>query len=178
MGRLIEGMLAFASAGRRDLLLSDVNLDALARDVLEDLAPSFAGRHVDVQLESLSHVRADAAVIRQVFVNLLANAIKFTRPRAVARIEIRARTLPGETICSVKDNGVGFEPEYSHKLFGIFQRLHDADAFEGSGVGLGIVKRIIDRHGGRVWAESAPGVGATFYFTLPGPAPGNLLGAS
>jgi PAS domain S-box-containing protein len=174
MGHLIDDILAFARTGRRDLMLSEVDLEALTRDVLEELAPSFAGRQVEVQTTSLPRAHADASVLRQVLVNLLANAIKFTRPRAVAQIEVRGRTMAGEVVCSVHDNGVGFEPEYAHKLFGVFQRLHDADEFEGTGIGLGIVKRIIDKHGGRVWAEGTPGEGATFYFTLPGREPGSL----
>jgi len=167
MGALINGILAFARAGHRDLVLAQINLETLAREVLDELAPSFAGRQVNVQVAALPSIYADSTVIRQVLLNLLANAIKFTRPREVAQLEIRARVTGHEVTCSVKDNGVGFEPEYGHKLFGIFQRLHDADEFEGTGIGLGIVKRIIDKHGGRVWAEGSPGVGATFYFSLP-----------
>jgi light-regulated signal transduction histidine kinase (bacteriophytochrome) len=173
MGTLIKDILAFAHAGDRQLILADVDLEALVRDVLEELAPSFAGRRVDVQMNGgasagLPHIRADTAAIRKVLLNLLANAIKFTRPREVAQIEICATVAGNESICSVKDNGVGFEPEYGHRLFSVFQRLHDAEEFEGTGVGLGIVRRIIDKHGGRVWAEGSPGVGATFYFSLPG----------
>ena len=178
MGTLIKDILAFAHAGDRELILADIDLEALARDVLEELAPSFAGRRVDVQIHGgalaggasagLPHIRADTAAIRKVLLNLLANAIKFTRPRELAQIEICATAVGNESICSVKDNGVGFEPEYGHRLFSIFQRLHDEEEFEGTGVGLGIVKRIIDKHGGRVWAEGSPGVGATFYFSLPG----------
>jgi light-regulated signal transduction histidine kinase (bacteriophytochrome) len=178
MGTLIKDILAFAHAGDRELILADIDLEALSREVLEELAPSFAGRRVDVQMHGgasaggasaeLPHIRADTAAIRKVLLNLLANAIKFTRPREVAQIEICATVAGSESICSVKDNGVGFEPEYGHRLFSIFQRLHDAEEFEGTGVGLGIVKRIIDKHGGRVWAEGSPGVGATFYFSLPG----------
>ena len=167
MGTLINGLLAFARAGHRDLVLAQIDLEALARDVLDELAPSFAGRQVNVQMAALPSIYADSTVIRQVLLNLLANAIKFTRTREVAQLEIRAQVNGHEVTCSVKDNGVGFEPEYGHKLFGIFQRLHDADEFEGTGVGLGIVKRIIDKHGGRVWAEGSPEVGATFYFSLP-----------
>jgi light-regulated signal transduction histidine kinase (bacteriophytochrome) len=99
--------------------------------------------------------------------NLLGNAFKFTRPRPVARIEVRGEALGNETVYSVRDNGVGFEPQYAQKLFGIFQRLHDVDEFEGTGIGLGIVKRIVDKHGGRVWAEGTPDNGATFHFALP-----------
>jgi light-regulated signal transduction histidine kinase (bacteriophytochrome) len=167
MGMLIKDILAFAQAGDRELIPADIDLEALARDVLEELTPTFAGRQVSIQIHPLPHITADAAIIRKVWINLLANAIKFTRPRELARIEINAQLTGNEVICSVKDNGVGFEPEYGHKLFGIFQRLHDTDQFEGTGIGLGIVKRSIDKHGGRVWAEGSPGLGATFYFSLP-----------
>jgi light-regulated signal transduction histidine kinase (bacteriophytochrome) len=167
MGTLIKDILAFAHAGDRDLILADIDLEALARDVLDELRPSFAGRRVDVQIHAPVHIRGDTATIRKVLLNLLANAVKFTRPRERAQIEIRTELAGDRNVCTVRDNGVGFEPEYGHRLFGIFQRLHDAEEFEGSGVGLGIVKRIIDKHGGRVWAEGSPGVGAAFYFSLP-----------
>jgi len=167
MGTLIRDILAFAHAGGRELILADSDLEALLRDVMDELKPSYAGRQVAVQLQALPHIRADTADIRKVWLNLLANAIKFTRPRELAQIEVHACVAGDEVICSVRDNGVGFEPEYTHKLFGIFQRLHDAEEFEGTGVGLGIVKRIIDKHGGRVWAEGEPGVGAAFFFSIP-----------
>jgi light-regulated signal transduction histidine kinase (bacteriophytochrome) len=171
MGQLIDDILAFARAGRRDLVLSDVDLAALTAEVMESLALTHAGRTVEVITDAQGQLRADAAAIRQVLTNLLANAIKFTRPREISRIEVRSRTIGAETHCLVKDNGVGFDPAYANKLFGIFQRLHEAEEFEGTGVGLGIVKRIVDKHEGRVWAESRPGEGATFYFTLPAPRP-------
>ena len=167
MGTLIKGILAFAHAGDRDLIFADIALEALVRDVLDELAPTFAGRQVDIQIGMLPHITADTAVIRKVLLHLLTNAIKFTRPRVPAQIQIDARLGGNEIICSVQDNGVGFEPEYGHKLFGLFQRLHDSAEFEGTGIGLGIVKRCIDKHGGRVWAEGSPGMGATFYFSLP-----------
>jgi light-regulated signal transduction histidine kinase (bacteriophytochrome) len=171
LGTLIKDLLAFAHAGDRELILADIDLEALAHDVLNELTPSFAGRRVSVQMHTLPHIRADTAAIRRVLLNLLANAIKFTRPRELAQIEIHAQVSGNESICSVKDNGVGFEPEYAHRLFGIFQRLHDTEEFEGTGVGLGIVKRLIDKHGGHVWAEGSPGVGATFYFSIPSASP-------
>ena len=167
MGNLIRDILAFAHAGDRALILADIDLQALLDDVIEELKPSFAGRQVQWSLGPLPHITADTALIRKVWINLLANAIKFTRPREIARIGIEARVSGSEVICCVKDNGVGFEPEYGHKLFGIFQRLHDTEEFEGTGIGLGIVKRSIDKHGGRVWAEGTPGSGAAFYFSLP-----------
>jgi light-regulated signal transduction histidine kinase (bacteriophytochrome) len=167
MGQLIDDILSFARAGRRDLVLSDVDVAALTREIMEGLAYTYEGRKVEVATDAQVRLRADATAIRQVLMNLLANAIKFTRSREIACIEVRTRTMGSETICSVKDNGVGFDPAYAHKLFGIFQRLHEADEYEGTGVGLGIVKRIIDKHEGRVWAESRLGEGATFYFALP-----------
>jgi light-regulated signal transduction histidine kinase (bacteriophytochrome) len=167
MGTLIKGILAFSHAGDRDLILADIDLEALVRDVVDELTPTFAGRQVNIRIGALPHIAADTALMRKVLLNLLANAIKFTRPREQARIEIDAHLAGTELVCSVKDNGVGFEPEYGHRLFGIFQRLHDSEEFEGTGIGLGIVKRSIDKHGGRVWAEGSPGAGATFYFSLP-----------
>ena len=167
MATLIEDLLAFSRAGRRDLILTDIALEALISDVLHEFAPSLADKRVSIEVRAGPHVRGDTAFIRQVLLNLLSNAIKFTRSRELAQIQVHAHQAGDEVICAVKDNGVGFEPEYAHKLFGVFQRLHDADEFEGSGIGLGIVKRIIWKHGGRVWAEGAPGVGATFYFSLP-----------
>lgn len=169
MGELIDDMLSFARAGRRDLILSDVDLAALAKEVMEGLAPACTGRNIEITIDAQAALRADLSAIRQVLANLLANAVKFTRPCASARIEVRSRRVGAEVHCSVKDNGVGFDPAYAHKLFGIFQRLHDSEEFEGTGVGLGIVKRIVDKHGGNVWAEGKPGEGATFYFSLPAP---------
>ena len=167
MGQLIDDILAFARAGHRELVLADIDIGDITRDVLQDLASSYAGRRVEVAIETAVRVRADASAIRQVMTNLLANAIKFTRPKAVAHVEVRARPSANEVVCSVKDDGVGFDPAYADKLFGVFQRLHDAEEFEGTGIGLGIVKRIVDKHGGRVWAEGAPDRGAAFFFALP-----------
>jgi light-regulated signal transduction histidine kinase (bacteriophytochrome) len=172
MGQLINGMLAFARAARRNLTLADVDLTALARDVIEELSPTMGGRQFNVRISAATHIYADTGAIHDVLTRLLSNAIKFTRPRSVAEIEIAAFATDREIVCSVRDNGAGFEPEYGHKLFSVFQRLHAADEFEGIGVGLGIVKRLIDAHGGRVWAQGAPDQGATFYFALPRLEPG------
>jgi two-component system, chemotaxis family, sensor kinase Cph1 len=115
----------------------------------------------------LPEARADAALLRQVWFHLLANAVKFTRSRPAARVEIGCQAAAGELVFFVRDNGVGFDMRYADRLFGVFQRLHTANEFEGTGVGLAIVRRVIQRHGGRVWAEGRPDAGATFYFSLP-----------
>ena len=167
MRALIDGILSYARAARRTLIRSDVNLEALTRELLEELKPSIGERRIETHIAAASRVRADAAALREVLSNLLSNAIKFTRPRPVARIEITAQATGSEVICSIRDNGVGYEPQYGHKLFGLFQRLHDTEEFEGIGIGLCIVKRLIEAHGGRVWAEATPDAGATFFFSLP-----------
>ncbi len=167
MAQLINDMLAFAKAGRQELILKDVDLDTLARDIWHDLTGVVAGRNIQLEIGVVPKIRADAAAIRVVISNLLHNAVKFTRHRELAIIEIGGRVLNDSVVCFVKDNGAGFDPQYSHKLFGVFQRLHHTTEFEGTGIGLGIVKRIIDKHGGRVWAEGFPERGATFYFSLP-----------
>ena len=122
---------------------------------------------LQLELKALPPARGDQTLMRQVFVNLFSNAFKFTRNRDGGRIEIGSRSDASENFYYVKDNGVGFDPKYSHKLFGVFQRLHHEDEFEGTGVGLALVQRIIHRHGGRIWAEAQLNEGATFYFTLP-----------
>jgi hypothetical protein len=167
MAQLIDDILAFARAGRRDLTLRDVDLEAIAWDLWLERRNGLADPKPTLQITPTPHVHADQAAIRQVLANLIDNAIKFSASRASARIVIGGEARGGDVICFVKDNGVGFDPTYAHKLFGVFQRLHTEEEFEGTGIGLGIVKRIIDKHGGRVWAEAKPGEGATFYFSLP-----------
>jgi len=136
------------------------------RRVLADLHAEQAGRRVEIVIGELPPCQADPALLRQVLVNLLANALKFTRRQGRARIEIGCQKSDGKWVYFVKDNGVGFDMRYAHKLFGVFQRLHRAEEYEGTGVGLAIVQRILHRHGGRAWAEAAVDRGATFYFTL------------
>ena len=169
MARLIDDILAFSRVGRRDLTLAENDMEALVRAVFAELMPE--GRTVNLRLAPLPSACADPAMIRQVWVNLLSNAVKFTRPREVAEIEVSGQGGNNEgvdeLVYRVKDNGVGFDPRYLDKLFGVFQRLHGAEEFDGTGIGLAIVKRIIDKHGGRVWAESQPGAGASFHFALP-----------
>lgn len=169
MGRLIDDLLAFSRMGRAELNKRVVPLEALVRSVIEDLQPETEGRTIDWTIGALPKVYGDPALLRQVWFNLLANAIKYTQTRARATIEVgRAPAADDrETVIFVRDNGVGFDMQYVDKLFGVFQRLHSTDEFEGSGIGLANVQRIVARHGGRVWAEGAVGRGATFYVALP-----------
>lgn len=167
MGRLIDDLLAFSRTARAELKKTRFDLTQLARSVIRDLQQEARARAVEWVINDLPAVVADPALLRQVLVNLLGNALKYTRPRKVARIEIGCRPDPAEDILYVADNGVGFDMRYAHKLFGVFQRLHRAADFEGTGIGLANVRRIVLRHGGRVWAEGRPDQGATFFFSLP-----------
>jgi signal transduction histidine kinase len=168
MGMLIDDLLAFSRMGRKGLTVKPVNLEAIARDIIQELTPDAAGRTIEWCIDGLPVVNGDLSMLRIVLTNLIYNALKFTRPRKQARIEIGS--LPGEdaeVVIYVRDNGVGFDMTYVDKLFGVFQRLHHADEFEGTGIGLANVRRIIARHGGRTWAEGKMNKGAVFYFSLP-----------
>jgi signal transduction histidine kinase len=168
MGQLIDELLAFTWMGRHTLSFQKVALKDLVGDILGEFEPETAGRRIDWRMGDLPVVNGDPRMLRMVLDNLIANAVKFTQPRDKARIEIGS--LPGnnsETVIFVSDNGVGFDMAYADKLFGVFQRLHHAQEFEGLGIGLANVRRIIARHGGRIWAKSEPGRGAIFYFALP-----------
>lgn len=167
MGQLIDDLLSFSRMGRAELRATTVSLQALVAEVRAEVETDAAGRHIDWVVAALPEVQADPAMLRQVLTNLLSNAVKYTRSQQAARIEVRAELGEGETTVIVHDNGVGFDPQYGHKLFGVFQRLHAADEFEGTGIGLANVRRIIQRHGGRTWAEGQVGTGASFFFTLP-----------
>jgi light-regulated signal transduction histidine kinase (bacteriophytochrome) len=174
MGRLIDDLLAFSRTHRAELRKTRIQMKELTRSAIEDLRHDWENREVDWRLEVLPEVEADPALLRQVMLNLLGNALKYTRTRPKAKITIGGRAIPDEQVIYVKDNGVGFDARYAHKLFGVFQRLHRASEFEGSGIGLANVRRIIHRHGGKVWAEGALDKGAAFYFSLPlPPAPKN-----
>lgn len=168
MSELINDLLAFSRLGRQELSREMIDLERLCRDVFHDLEGERSGRQVELKLAALPPAEGDLALLRVVFVNLLSNAHKYTRPRDVGVIEIgvAAEAEDGAPVYFVRDNGVGFDMADAEKLFGVFQRLHHAHEFEGTGVGLATVRRIIDRHGGRIWADAAPGKGATFYFTL------------
>ena len=143
----------------------------MVRECLKELAHEQEGRTVDIVLGELPPCRGDLKLLKQVLLNLLSNALKYSRKRELARIEVAAEIRNGEYVLLVRDNGAGFDMRYAHKLFEVFQRLHSQSEFPGSGVGLAIVKRIIEKHGGRVWAESVPDQGATFYFSLPAAPP-------
>jgi PAS domain S-box-containing protein len=169
MGRLIDALLNFSRLGRKSLTKEPIAPAELVRQVVEELGTERHGRRLEIKLKDLPACQADPALLKQVFVNLLANALKYTRGREESAIEIGCRDdgdRLGEHIYYVKDNGVGFDMRYVHKLFGVFQRLHRAEEYEGTGVGLATVQRIVQRHGGRVWAEAELNRGATFYFTL------------
>jgi PAS domain S-box-containing protein len=170
LGNLIDMLLAFSRMGRAEMTQERFSLALLVDEARRELRRDIEGRNVEWQIGSLPEIYGDPFMLRQAVINLLSNAIKYTRPRPQARIEIGTSTTDDETIFFVRDNGVGFDMQYAHKLFGVFQRLHRPTDFEGSGIGLASVRRIIHRHGGRTWAEGAPNEGASFYFSIPHPS--------
>jgi light-regulated signal transduction histidine kinase (bacteriophytochrome) len=168
MGRLIDDLLAFSRLGRQPIESARIDMRALAQEVFDELAAAEPDRKIQLDLHPLPPGLGTQAMIRQVWINLIGNAIKFTKDREIAVIDIGAvEDESGGTVYYIKDNGVGFDMRYVDKLFGVFQRLHTQQEFTGTGVGLALVQRIIQRHGGRVWAEAEVNHGATFYFTLP-----------
>jgi signal transduction histidine kinase len=168
MGQMVDAMLKLARTSRRPLQLERTGLSSLVEDVVTMLSPEIEGRQVQWKIGELPFVECDPVLIRQVFQNLIGNALKYSRPRSPAVIEIGQTKIEAEDVIFVKDNGVGFEMEYAGKLFGVFQRLHLQEEFEGTGIGLATVERIVKKHGGRVWAQAELNRGATFYFTLGG----------
>ena len=168
MGTLIDDLLSFSRMGRNEMFKSQVDLDELVQDVIQEFKPEAEGRNIEWQTTPLPWIAGDQAMLRIVLVNLISNALKFTRPRKIAQIEIGCeRKDETEVVIFVRDNGVGFDMNYADKLFGVFQRLHRQEDFEGTGIGLANVHRIISRHGGRTWADGQIDHGATFYFSLP-----------
>ena len=167
MGQLIDDLLAFSRLGRIGMTFSNIDMSVIAKEVFEQLQFAEGERSVQLKLDALPPAHCDLAMIREVFSNLLSNALKYTRPNEAAIIEIAGRTDGEEIIYSVKDNGVGFDMKYADKLFRVFQRLHGPEEFEGTGIGLALVQRIISRHGGRVGGEGKVDQGATFWFALP-----------
>jgi light-regulated signal transduction histidine kinase (bacteriophytochrome) len=172
MDKLIIDILEISRVTRIALAFSRIDMGALVRQVLGEILPAKNAGHISFIIGDLPEVEADPVLLKQAWSNLLSNAIKYSRTRETPTIEIGGGTVGNLNAYCVKDNGVGFNPQQSHKLFGMFQRLHLASEFEGTGVGLAIVQRIIHRHGGQVRAESVLGQGATFTFTLPGASPG------
>jgi PAS domain S-box-containing protein len=166
MRQMIDNLLKFSRLGRQALSIQSVNVSGLVHEVIEELRKEEKAGTVQVQVSDLPPCQADPALLKQVFVNLLSNAVKFTSSRENPRVEVGHRIQDEAKVYFVSDNGVGFDMRYADKLFGVFQRLHDEEQFEGTGVGLSIVQRIIHRHGGKVWADAEEGKGATFYFTL------------
>jgi signal transduction histidine kinase len=169
MGVLVDDLLNLSKIGRQKLSIQDTPLDSLLKQVVEDLAPECEGREIEWRIGELSKAECDPVLMHQVFVNLLSNAVKYTGKRERAVIQVGQMGQNAERVIFVRDNGVGFDMQYAGKLFGVFQRLHKARDFEGTGVGLAIVQRIIRKHGGRIWAEAEIDQGATFFFTIGSP---------
>ena len=167
MGQLIDDLLAFSRLGRDAMKPGRVDMTTLARRVLEEIMAAETDRAIDARVADLPEALGDLTLLRQVWANLIGNAVKYTRPRSPAVIHVTGRIENDEVVYTVRDNGVGFDMAYVGKLFTVFQRLHKASEFEGTGVGLALVQRIVLRHRGRVWAEARPGEGATFSFALP-----------
>jgi light-regulated signal transduction histidine kinase (bacteriophytochrome) len=167
MGRLIDDLLAFSRMSRRELSESNVSLDDLVREVKEEAEREAQGRDIEWALNPLPTVKGDRALLHVVLSNLFSNAVKYSSQVARARIEVGWKPFKnGLVALFVRDNGVGFDMKYASKLFGVFQRLHRADEFEGTGIGLATVRRIVNRHGGEAWADSEVGRGSTFYISL------------
>jgi two-component system sensor kinase len=167
MAKLIDDLLAFSRVGRGELHIGPVNMELLARSVFFELTTEADRERIDFAVGNIPWGEADAAMIRQVWTNLISNAVKFTSGKDRAVIEVSGEERDAEIIYSIRDNGAGFDIKYSGKLFGVFQRLHGEKEFPGTGVGLAIVQRVIHRHGGRVWAEGEVDGGAVFHFSLP-----------
>lgn len=165
MAVIIDGLLKLARCGRQPLELQSIALNQIVEHVVEGLRSEAAGRQVDWKIGALSSIECDRALMEQVFANLLGNSLKYTRGRPAATIEVGESTQEGQPVIFVRDNGAGFDMKYAGKLFGAFQRLHSEEQFEGTGIGLATVQRIIQRHGGRIWAQSEQQKGATFFFS-------------
>jgi light-regulated signal transduction histidine kinase (bacteriophytochrome) len=166
MGELIDDLLAFSRLSRQPLNRVSVDTNKLVQDVLDEMKTQRDGRRIELKVGKMPSCQGDPSLLQQVWINLLSNAIKYTRDRDPAIVEVGCTRENGEDVYFVRDNGVGFDMQYANKLFGVFQRLHRTDEFEGTGVGLAIVQRIVHRHGGRVWADAKVNQGSTFYFTI------------
>jgi light-regulated signal transduction histidine kinase (bacteriophytochrome) len=166
MSAMLEDLTRLSRIGRQELCRQNIALDGLVQDVVRVLVQEIVARNIEWKVGHLPQMNGDAAMMKQVFLHLLTNAVKFTRPREQAVIEVGATEDNGRTTIFVRDNGIGFDMKYADRLFTIFQRLHGSQDFEGHGAGLAIARRILTKHGGRIWAEAAVNKGATFYFTL------------
>ncbi len=169
MERLINDLLSLARLGREKMQKNEVNICNMVKEIIEQISNETSGRDIEWKLGELPVVYGDPSMLKLVLFNLISNAVKFTSPRPRAEIEIGCRKDGSEDVCFIKDNGVGFKMDDVDRLFGVFQRLHPADEFEGAGIGLANVRRIMSLHGGRTWAEGLVGQGATFCFALPRP---------
>jgi light-regulated signal transduction histidine kinase (bacteriophytochrome) len=167
MGALIDDLLQFSRLGRLPVVSHEINVESLVREVVDEALTGHEETPPRIEIGSLPPARGDRGLLRQVWMNLICNAIKYSSKTELPHIQVSGRRSGAETLYSVKDNGVGFDMEYAEKLFGVFQRLHRADEFSGTGVGLAIVHRVVTRHGGRVWAEGKVNDGAVFSFALP-----------
>jgi light-regulated signal transduction histidine kinase (bacteriophytochrome) len=171
MGCLIDDLLSFSRLSRQPLVREDVDVRALVEGVVQELTEGVHERRVEVELGNLPPCHADPSLLRQVYINLIDNALKYTGRKETAAIVVDSRMEGGERVYFVSDNGAGFDMRHRDKMFGVFQRLHGMEEFEGTGVGLAIVHNVITRHGGAIWAEAEEGKGATFFFTIPATAP-------
>ncbi len=167
MGTLIDDLLRFSRTSRSEMHCSMTDVNVILQDIIDALRAQNPNREITWDVGRMPSVLCDIALLKLVWTNLLSNAIKFTRSRENARIEIKALEGSDEYTFFIRDNGIGFDMQYAQKLFGVFQRLHSTEEFEGTGIGLASVRRIVSRHGGRTWAEAEPEEGATFFFTLP-----------
>ena len=168
MGHLIDALLAFSRMGKQEIMKTQINTQSMVNEIVTELAQQNNGHAaIEWNIHDLPSVNADINTIRQVWINLISNAIKYSGNKQQPNIEINSESRNGQIVFSVKDNGVGFDQQYSHKLFKVFQRLLGPEEFEGTGVGLALVEKIVSRHGGKVWAKGEIDKGACFYFSLP-----------
>jgi light-regulated signal transduction histidine kinase (bacteriophytochrome) len=174
MGKLIDDLLDFARLGRKELEQTTVHMNSLVDHVRQELMAAEIGREIEFKISSLYSVKGDLSMLRQVWINLISNALKYSQKQPMARIEIGCTNENNHLTYYIRDNGVGFDMKYVNRLFGVFQRLHKVEEFEGTGVGLALAHRIITRHGGKIWAEASANKGATFYFFIPDNEPNNL----
>ncbi len=166
MGNLIDDLLAFSRLGRSEMVVSEIDMNSLVKTVVFEQLKNDAEK-IDIQILNLPSAIGQPTLIKQVWVNLISNAVKYSQHKPNQKIEISSFQKNGQTVYFIKDNGVGFDMQYYNKLFGVFQRLHSKEEFEGTGIGLAIVQKVISRHNGTVWAESKINEGSTFYFSLP-----------